>query len=154
MGITRDRCDLCFTFNFIRCNFFFGVFRSLPLWFCRSWSWSHTIFFVLTKEIRFDLKLASTGKWASEHGIWRPVVLLSRDWLLFQSWNIWGVLTRRGKTFSFHVIFCESVRKTLNASEYIEKVYYKFVSLFLPRSIDRSVIMYMEMYLVNVAANG
>lgn len=99
MGITRDRCDLCFTFNFIRCNFFFGVFRSLPLWFCHSWSWSHTIFFVLTKEIRFDLKLASTGKWASEHGIWRPVVLLSRDSLLFQSWNIWGVLTRRGKHF-------------------------------------------------------
>jgi len=43
--------------------------------------------------------------------------------------------------------------KTRTASEYIEKVYYKFLSLFLPRSNDRSVIMYMEMYLVNVAAN-
>ena len=43
--------------------------------------------------------------------------------------------------------------KTRTTSEYIEQVYYKFISLFLPRSSDQSVIMYMEMYLVNVATN-
>lgn len=153
MGITRDGCDLCFAFNIIRCKFFFGVFRLTPLWFCHSWNWSHMIFFVLMKEIRFVQKLVSTGKWASEQGnCMRPVVFfVSRS--LFLSWNIWGILAQRGKTFSFYVIFCESEMKTRTTSEYIEQVYYKFISLFLPRSSDQSVIMYMEMYLVNVATN-
>lgn len=80
MGITRDRCDLCFAFNIIRCKFFFGFFPAYTAVVLPFLELITHDFFVLMKEIRFVLKLVSTGKWASEQGNhMAPVVFLSYD---------------------------------------------------------------------------
>lgn len=87
-----------FCFNIIRCKFFFGVFRLTPLWFCHSWNWSQMIFFVLMKEVRFVLKLVSTGKWASQQGNYMaPVIFLSHDHYFIVG-TFEGFSPKRGKT--------------------------------------------------------
>lgn len=149
MGITRDRFVLLLILFAVTFSLeFSGLHRGG----CAILGTNHTRFSLSwwkRSALTWNSLQLEMGKWGRNMAA--RGLFVSRS--LFQSWNIWGILAQRGKTFSFYVIFCESEMKTRTASEYIEKVYYKFLSLFLPRSNDRSVIMYMEMYLVNVAAN-
>lgn len=90
------RCDLCFAFDIIRCNFFFGVFPAGTAVVLPFLELITRDSFLSLKEVRIDLTLASTGQ---GHGIWRPVVLLSRDHCCIKVETFVGLSTKEVKHF-------------------------------------------------------
>ena len=103
----------------------------------------------LCLETRFNWKM---GKWARKSYGARGLFVLRS---LFQSWNI--LRDSRPKEVKHFLSMSFSVKAKwkhgLRVNTLKRSITNFFLYIFLPRSSDQSVIMYMEMYLVNVAAN-